>query len=369
MKITERAKRITLFGVLLLGILLFGAYLLPELVILTLPFIIAFLLAKLIEPLVSFLNVRLKIPKKLASAVLVASVVSGLIWLIVALGTRIFEEISYLVYHSEDVSALVTTSVRNIRNFLAGFLGEKIVNNFGAHIDFAEIGTNISEYITSYIGPAIEKTVSLAKSLPNVLVFIVALILGTFFISSDSEHISEVLKKLFPQKVRELFSGVKRDMSKAFFGYIRAQLLLMTITFFECTVGFLIIGGAYAKYALLLGLTISIIDMIPILGTGTVLIPWGLYSLITGDIRVGVSMLILYGICLLVRQLSEPKIVGKQIGLHPLITLMTMYAGLKLIGFFGMILGPILALLIKNFAESGVFKAIWDYINCKEEKI
>jgi len=368
MKITNRAKRITLFSVILAGIVLFCVFLLPEIVMLTLPFIIAFLLAKLIEPLVSFLNTRLKIPKKLSTAILVILVVSGLIWLAVALGSRIIEEITYLVSHADDVSVQFTAALGNIRNFISGFLGEKFVENFGIHIDYAEIGESISEYINSYIGPAIEKVVSIAKRLPNILVFTIALILGTFFISSDSEHIAEALHKLVPQKVREHFSQIKKDMSKAFFGYIRAQLLLMVITFFECTVGFLVIGGSFAKYALLLGLTISIIDMIPVLGTGTVLIPWGIYSLVTGDIRVGVSMLILYGICLLVRQLLEPKIVGKQIGLHPLITLMTMYAGLNLIGFIGMILGPILALVIKNLADSGIFRAIGDYLNYDEDK-
>ena len=367
MKFSKRAKRITIFSVILVAVLLFCIFLLPEVIVLTLPFIIAYLLSKLIEPLVVLLNKKFKVPRRLASAILVLLVVSGLIWLVVAVGARIADEISYLLTHTDDIVATFTQFFTNIQDFLNGFLGEKFGGFFGTQIDISEIGNRISEYVNGYIGPAIEKIVAVLKSLPNVLVFIVVLILGTYFISSDNEKISEFIEKITPTVAKKQFSLIKRDMSKAFFGYIRAQLLLMTITFFECTVGFLVIGGSFAKYALLLGLTISIIDMFPVLGTGTVLIPWGLYCLLTGNIRVGVSLLILYGICLLVRQLLEPKIVGKQIGIHPLVTLMTMYAGLNLIGFAGMILGPILALVIKNLAESGFFRAIKHYLMDGEE--
>lgn len=368
MKITTRARRITVFILVLIGCLLFAAYLLPQLIVLTLPFIIAFCLAKLIEPLVVFLNKKLKLPRKFASAILVLLVVSGLIAAAVSLGSRIIDEITYLVSHADDISENFTLFLQNSQNFLNGLLGGRFAEFFAAQIDFGEIGNNISEYINSYIGPAIEKVVQIVKSLPNILLFSVVLILGTYFISSDNETISEFLHTLIPKKAALHLANVKKDMSRAFFGYIRAQLLLMSITFFECTVAFLVIGGTYAKYALLLGITISVIDMFPVLGTGTVLIPWGLYSLITGDVRVGVSLLILYGICLLVRQLLEPKIVGKQIGLHPLVTLMTMYAGLRLIGFAGLILGPVLALIIKNLADSGLFRAMGNYLNCVDIK-
>lgn len=367
MKFSERAKRITMFSVILVAVLLFCIFLLPEAIVLTLPFIIAYLLAKLIEPLVELLNKRFKVPRKLASAILVLLVVTGLIWLLVAVGARIADEITYLLTHTEDISENLTVFFKNMQEFLNGFLGKKLGGFFGTQIDLSQIGEKVSSYVNGYIGPAIEKVVAVLKSLPNVLVFIVVLILGTYFISSDNETISLFLEKATPQFAKKQFSLIKRDMSKAFFGYIRAQLLLMTITFFECTIGFLIIGGSFAKYALLLGITISLIDMFPVLGTGTVLIPWGIYSLLTGNVRIGISLLILYGICLLVRQLLEPKIVGKQIGLHPLATLMTMYAGLRLIGFAGMILGPILALVIKNLAESGLFKAVKNYLMCEEE--
>ena len=126
--------------------------------------------------------------------------------------------------------------------------------------------------------------------------------------------------------------------------------------------GFVLIGGSLAGYALILGIAISIIDALPILGTGTVLIPWGLGAIFTGNVRLGLYLLILYGICFLVRQLLEPKIISGQIGLHPLVTLMTMYAGLRTIGLLGMIIGPVIALIIKNIAQAGVFKAIWNIV-------
>lgn len=367
MKFSKRTKRIALSSVILVAVLLFCIFLLPHLVVLTLPFIIAYLIAKLIEPAVAFLTEKVKIPRKISSAILVVVSVSALVGIIILLGNKIAEEIRYLLSHTGDIANTFTEILKRIEGLLNGLLGKRFSAAISSHIDYAKIGDMITEYLNGHIGPVIEKTFEVVKRLPNVLVFIIALILGTYFISSDRKRISSSIKSFVPQNARVHLSAMKNDLLKALFGYVRAQLLLMTITFFECTVGLLVIGGSYGKYALLIAFVISVIDMIPVLGTGTVLIPWGIYSLVTGSTRVGITLLILYLICLLVRQLLEPKIVGKQIGLHPLITLMTMYAGLNLIGFVGMILGPIIALIIKNLAEGGFFKTIKNYLLCNEE--
>jgi len=163
-----------------------------------------------------------------------------------------------------------------------------------------------------------------------------------------------------------IIDGLMKNVFSALGAYIRAQLILICITFFELSIGFLVIGGKVADYALLLALIISIIDAIPILGTGVVLIPWGVLSLLSGDIRLGIMLIILYLICLLVRQLTEPRLVAHRIGIHPLPILMVMYIGLRFFGLFGMILGPVLALVVKQLHTDGLFKKIGDYIRGAE---
>ena len=138
-------------------------------------------------------------------------------------------------------------------------------------------------------------------------------------------------------------------MFSALFGWIKAQLILMTITFTELNIGFLIMK---VENSLLLSLLIAVVDALPILGTGTILIPWAIIKLISGDYRLGISLLLLYLIVIIVRQLIEPKIVGKQIGMYPLLTLFAMYTGLQAMGFAGMIVGPIIVLIIKSILES-----------------
>jgi sporulation integral membrane protein YtvI len=138
---------------------------------------------------------------------------------------------------------------------------------------------------------------------------------------------------------------IKKDLFVAIFGYIKAALIIMAITFTELLIGLSIIG---VEYPLMLAFLIAIIDALPVLGTGGILIPWSLYSFVTGDIRMGISLIALYLVVLVIRQIVEPKVVGQQIGVYPLLTLLAMYIGLKMIGFAGLILGPITFLLIRN---------------------
>ncbi|MBQ7718150.1 MAG: sporulation integral membrane protein YtvI [Clostridia bacterium] len=355
----SRLNRVLIFILAIIAAVLFAIFLLPRLLVLVLPFLIAYLIAKIIEPLVNLLVQKIKLPRKLASGIVVIVVLALLIWLVASIFYRGVNEITNLISSADEISKKITNFFDNWEQIVSNKFGFGIANFISSQISADDLGKDVSNYLTGYIGPTLDKILSIVKSLPNVLVFTVALVLGTFFISSDSENVKAFLKRLVPKASHNYIRQIKGDMGYALMGYIRAQLILMLITFIECTIGFMLIGGDLASYALLLGIAIAIIDALPILGTGTVLIPWGLGSIIAGSTSLGLYLLVLYGICFFVRQLLEPHIISGQIGLHPLATLMAMYAGLKTIGFFGLIIGPILLLIIKNLASSGIFKAIW----------
>jgi len=358
LNLSKRITRILYVSFLFVCVLILSVLILPRILWLLLPFIIGYIIATAIEPGVTFMSRKLKFSRKISGAILVILVISALTAVIISAVSRIVTEINFFVSRADLISEKITSALQSTEEFINGLFKNNSKLLFNTKIDFSVIGKNISDYINGYIGPAIKKAISFLRKLPNALVFTATLIFSTYFISVDKEKITEKLKNSVPRFIRSYTSKIKPNLTRAFSGYIKAQALLMGITFIELTTGFFIIGGEVAKYAVILGLIISIIDVLPVLGTGTVLIPWAVISLFIKNIRLGISLIILYGICVFVRQMLEPKFIGKQIGLHPLITLMTMYTGLNLFGIIGMISGPVVALIIKALAESGLFTTV-----------
>lgn len=143
----------------------------------------------------------------------------------------------------------------------------------------------------------------------------------------------------------------KKNLLNALIGFLKAQLILLTITFTESLIGLNIIG---IKYAFIISVFVALVDILPILGTGSVYVPWAIISIIAGKYRLGISLLVLYGIIVTIRYMIEPKIVGQQLGIHPLITLMSMYVGIRLMGAVGVLVGPTIAVTIKASQNTGI---------------
>ncbi len=354
----KKAFRIGTVAFLSVLAALFVALLLPRLLLWFLPFVLAYILTKIIEPAVSFLETRLKIPRpvgSILSIVLAIGVIGGAVTLVVE---RLVAEANAIVQQSDAIIKSVSARIAALRDTFAANIG--IMENIEEI--FSDFGTKLSSFMASYTVPALRGAVDVVRAVPSAIVFVVVFMMASYFMSRDRARIREGIRRTMPAGLVHFGEDVLQNLLKALGAYIRAQLLLICITFLELTIGFLAIGGSVAEYALLLALVISLIDAVPILGTGAVLIPWGVYALLIGEIRLGVMLLVLYLICLAVRQIVEPHLVAYQIGLHPLVILFAMYAGLRLLGFFGMILGPIVALVIRQLSESGAFRAIQNYI-------
>lgn len=359
-------KKAFRIGIVVIGAILavlFTFLLLPRLLIWFLPFVLAYFLTKIIEPAVSFMERRLKIPRPIGAIfgiVFAIGIIGGVVTLVVE---RLWTEANAIVLQSDAILEKIAAQYASFRDTFLARIG--IVESLEKV--FSDFGTRLSALMASYTVPALRGAVDVVRAVPSAIVFLVVFLMASYFMSSDNVRIREGLRHAMPEKILRFGEDVLQNLLKALGAYLRAQLLLICITFLELTIGFLTIGGAIAEYALLLALIISLIDAVPILGTGTVLIPWGVYALLVGDIRLGIMLLVLYLICLAVRQSIEPRLVAYQIGLHPLLILFVMYAGLRLVGFFGMILGPILALVIRQLAESGAFAAVGHYIRGEEK--
>ncbi len=321
-----------------------------------LPFIIAYILAYLTDPIVSFLEHKIKLPRKLASLITILLTVSLIISVLSSIIYRLVYEIKELAENLPDFLAMLALNINNLLDKgISAYVNLPVeVSQF---ID--TVITGLLTNLTSIIGPLTDATTRFAyivvKSFPAIFVFTIVLILATYFISSEKKIIDRFIVKQIPVSWASKIVSIKNDLSFALLGYVKAQLILMSITFVEISIGLVIIG---VNYSITLGLFIALVDALPIFGTGTILIPWAISSLIIGDFRLAFSLIVLYGICLFVRQLLEPKVIGKQIGVYPLVTLISMYVGLKVFGILGMILGPVMILVLRNLQKSGLIR-LW----------
>lgn len=328
--------------VIIIILIIIGILLLLRLSVYCIPFIIAFILSSLIEPLVNFLEKKVRIPRKIGSVfsiLLVLSILGTILGLIITRLVKeivnVYEQINVIFGGMQMFFEAMIEKVNNLYISLPKTISDTVDQYF------AEAASSAKAILT----PLIEKITSFTLSLPQVFVFLVVTILATYFITSDRNKINNFIDRQFPVQWLEKTRLVVNKLFFALFGWLRAQLILMTVTFSELTIAFIILN---IQNGLLLALIIAIVDALPVFGVGTVLIPWGIIDLISGNYQRGVSLLLLYIIVLVVRQLIEPKIVGQQIGVHPLATLFSMYLGLQLLGIIGMIVGPVLMVIIKT---------------------
>lgn len=360
---SKKAVRLIKLFLIAAAIVLGCYFVLPRLIKVFLPFIIAFLIAYAINPIVGFLRRRLKIPKGPASAICVIVVTGLLLGIVFSVVHRVSFEIGNLYSQRHEIGAKAMEILESIQTRMLGSGENGLGTFFMQNLDIEGQIARFSKYLAENLWPAVMGLLGFAKSLPGALIFFVVMMMSAYFMSSDSEKIFALSRRVLPGGAGRVFGGIKNDMTTTLWAYIRTQLFLMLITFLVSSVGLALMGRGFATYALLMGLIIALLDMLPILGTGGVYVPWALYLFFTGAARDGVVLLVIYGICLATRQMVEPRMIGKKIGIHPLLTLIAMYAGFQVFGFWGIIGGPVLAIVLRNLYFAGVFTRLKNWIN------
>ncbi|MBS4191580.1 sporulation integral membrane protein YtvI [Bacillus sp. FJAT-49705] len=339
---------------------------------LTYPFIIAFAIAFLINPLVNFLQHKCRIPRGLSvviSLVLLISIFAGLITLLIVeivsgteyLAKVVPDHLDTLIDYTEQFFAAQIIPLYNKITSIFVNLGTGQQDTILANIESVgkEIGSTVGAFIQDFFGK-IPKIISWFPNAGSVLIFS---LLGTFFISKDWYRLSTLGSKLIPNRAKKSGITVFLDLKKALFGFIKAQATLISLTTVIILIGLLILR---IDYAITIALITGIIDVIPYLGTGLVFVPWIIYEAITGDIGMAIGLGVLYTIVLVQRQIMEPKILSSSIGLDPLATLIALFIGFKLIGFLGLIVGPVTLVIITTLHKANVFRDIWAFIKGSE---
>ncbi|MGB8001351.1 MAG: sporulation integral membrane protein YtvI [Anaerobacillus sp.] len=332
------------------------------------PFVIALFLAFLINPMVDLLERKGKIPRPLAVALSILFLVGVLAAFIALLINEIVQGVVYIadvlpgnfeeiVLFVED---LFVSHVMPLYNQLEELFKDLNKDQQTTVIDnIQSIGTTITAAVTNILQSLVEGIRSFIVSLPTILTVLVFSMLATFFISKDWYKFINWLKKKVRIDIQKSISKVYVDLRRALFGFLKAQLTLISMTAVIVLVGLLILR---VDYAITIAIIIGLVDLLPYLGTGAIFVPWMIYSFLIGNYGLTIGLSILYGIVVIQRQVMEPKVLSSNIGLDPLATLIALFVGFQVFGFIGLIIGPVLLVVLKTLYHANVFKDFWRYI-------
>lgn len=321
-----------------------------------LPFITALLLARLLEPVVLFLARRLRFRRGLAAALCTLVLFCALLGLTSLIIGRTVIELSAFVKDLPTLLKGVTKSLSLIGSSADGYI--------------KSAPADIQKYLSSAFDGLVEKATALPAALsgsvlnlltkiarftPKLLLFIFTCALSVFFFSCGYEKISAFLLRQIPTRRHAALRDIRHDLVATFGKWVKAELLLAGITFGEMACAFL---WMRIDFALLLALLVAVVDFLPILGSGAVIIPWALIASLSGNFRTAVTLIILFIVNTAVRSILEPKMIGAQLGLPPVATLVAMYVGFCAVGVLGTVLFPIVLIMLKHLNDKSYLR-LW----------
>lgn len=343
---------------IMLTLILCCIFLLPKLILYFMPFVVGWLIALIASPLVKLLERKLKIKRKASSAFVIIAVIALVILAGYLIGVRLVEEVIEFI---EDVPQLWASMKAEFDE-----VGRKLSVAYqylpkDIRISIEQITGNLQEYFGSFMEsasmPTIEAVSRFAKNLPNVIIGIIMCLLFAYFYVADREYIPNLIAKALPKSIIERFEMIKRGLARAVGGYFKAQLKIEVWMYLLLGIGFSILQ---VDYAFLIAIGVAILDLLPFFGTGTVLLPWAIIKFISGDYKMVIGLLLIWGVGQLARQVIQPKIVGDAVGLSPIPTIFLLYLGYKVSGVIGMIIAVPVGIIVLNMYQEGVFDTTLD---------
>lgn len=343
--------------------ILVGLYLSFKLSVFYMPFLVAFVISLIIEPAIKFIMKKTGLTRRTSSIIIFVLVLGillgGITWGLITL----FSESSSLLQGLNDY---FDKAYIQIQKLISSFQFDKIKFSNELLNLIQNSAGEVLNTASSWIRNALTGLINLMTSIPTIAICIGITIVALYFICVDKIYILDQIEHHLPKVWVKKIGNHLRDLIKTLGGYLKAEATLVLVSFIISLVGLYVlsIAGFNIKYPLLMALAIGFVDALPILGSGAVMIPWAIMSGINGDINLGIAIIVLLIIMSIARQMLEPKLVSKNIGVHPIFTLIAMYTGFKFIGIFGLLIGPIVLIIFKNIFASlidqGVFKTIFD---------
>lgn len=302
-----------------------------KLAIFYMPFLIGFVISLLVEPLIKRLSRRTKLERKKCAIMVIVIIfiiiLALLVWGIVTLIT----ESSNLLKGLNNYIQLMYDQVKI-------YIGSIKTGNTKLPMEVATILENSSDkvvsFITNYVSGVLTKATQIISEIPTIAIYTFITLLATYFICIDKIYIADTIEHQLPHKWAKKIGTHTRSIVRELGNYLKAEAILIIISFIIVLVGLYILKIFHfnVPYPFLTALAIGFVDALPILGSGTVMVPWAIIEALNGDINLGIAIIVIFAIILIARQLLEPRIVSGKIGIHPIFTLLAMYTGFKIIG-------------------------------------
>lgn len=329
-------------------------FILPKVIMFFIPFVVGFLLSLIANPIVKFLEKKIRINRKFGSALTITLVIGIIVFLcygilsIFIIGIRDFlTQLPDLVEGAEDEIASALISLQNVLNDMP----------FVHNVDFSRIIEDVSQYLSNILTEtegqgSLSAIGSTARKIPSMIVNFIMGLLATYFFIADRERILVFLREHLPENFRKHTLNIYRQTILVVGGYFQAQLKIMVVIYVVVMAGLIILR---IRYSWLIGMGIAVLDMLPVFGTGTVLVPWAVIKFLSGNVKVAVGLLILYAVTFTIHQVIQPKLVGDSVGMEPFLTLFFMYIGYRVGGVLGMILAIPIGMILINLVKAGAF--------------
>ncbi len=326
---------------------------LPKLLGFFMPFVIGFIISLIANPVVRFMERRIKIVRKHGSVIIIVLVLAAIVGILYLLGSMLINQIISLI---GDMPAIVKSLEETFNQFTENFDGiirrlpesvRTTLENLGASLTAL-----LSDTVAGIEMPSLSDAGNYVKNIADFLLKFVLTILASYFMTADRDKIFNAIAKVTPESVKNAFRLVVDNFKNAVGGYFKAQFKLMIIIMLILFIVFEILG---VDYSFLLALGVAFLDLLPVFGTGTVLGPWIVIDLINGNFRRAIVLGVLYLVCQLVKQLLQPKMVGDSIGISAFGALFFMYVGYQFSGVLGMIFGIPFGMVLISFYQIGMF--------------
>lgn len=321
------------------------------------PFLIAYIISLIVDPIIKFINKKTNLSRKTSSIIVLATV------FVLALGLLSWGVIS-LVSESTHLLGALNTYVEKAMEWSNDFFKNFNLDKISVPQEIRDLiqstSNDVLNKIIEFVKNILNNFLEYLKSIPTILIYTVITILATYFITSDKFYILDRLEHHIPKKVLGKITEKVEKICKSLGEYIKAEAILIGISFVIVLMGLNIfyLIGMNVGYPLLMALFISFVDALPILGAGTIMLPWSIILFLNKEYSVASSILGLYIFMIAVRQFLGPKIVSNKIGIHPIFTLIAMYTGFKFLGVIGLLIGPIVLIILKNIFENSIDRGI-----------
>lgn len=350
----RRYGKIAVNLLLALIVLVIFIWIVPRIILFFMPLLIGWMIALVANPLVKFLEEKLKIKRKAVSGMVVILVLAG----VILIGYLI---ISKLVTESIGFSSNLPNLWKSLQQDMEVISQKLDVIYQRLPIDLQvrimtineETNTFVKEFLGKVGTPTVIAISAFAKNIPSFVINVIMCILSAYFFTSEKEYIAKTMRKIAPVSTLKKWDIVYTSLKKAVGGYFKAQIKIEMWIYLLMVIGLMIL---HIDYALLIAFGVAILDFLPFFGTGAVMLPWAIVKFLSSDYTMSIGLLIIWGVSQLVRQIIQPKIMGDSIGMPPIPTLFLLFVGYKIGGVLGMIVAVPIGIIICNMYQSGIFE-------------